>query len=181
MDHLAGLLGIRGGGRLSTARVLCVGLGRGGGNLQQLLAAALVAMPHRGRDERVLLVLAADGGAQLASDGGREAVAGEQVVPQQLRARRPRLGIQAQTQLQSPINVVQSTDCRSQPSSTHSTSSTSTSLRAAVDPSHQRSTGSTTQRPLVTERRVFIPSVRRPENDQGCNLKLKAAVVNGYS
>jgi len=106
VDHLAGLLGIRGGGRLSTARVLCVGLGRGGGNLQQLLAAALVAMPHRGRDERVLLVLAADGGAQLASDGGREAVAGEQVVPQQLRARRSRLGIQAQTQLQSPIKLI---------------------------------------------------------------------------
>ena len=73
------------------------------------------------------------------------------------------------------------TPCHSQPSSTHSTSSTSTSLRrAAVDLSHQSSTGSTTQRPLVTERRVFIPSVRRPENDQGCNLKLKAAVVNGY-
>jgi len=59
---------------------------------------------------------------------------------------------------------------------------TSISQRGAADSSNQRCTDSTTHRPLMMERHVFIPACdRRPntENDrQDCSLKLKTA--NGY-
>jgi len=69
---------------------------------------------------------------------------------------------------------------RAQHCSTHTTSTTTGTSPA--DGSRQRSTDSTAHRSLMTERRLFIPSVlSSTENDRrDCNLKLKAIGLNGY-